>query len=131
MQRISAKRYPVRGIEQLRERLENPRAFQQFDPKEGEKSVKGSKEADQTKRNTKQMAVDPDLEDVLEEMKENEESEEIEEEFFDDDFAFPELASQPRCNKQPPQPQPQARSDRDISFNKRNREWVLCEALLV
>lgn len=118
MQRISAKRYPVRGIEQLRERLQNPKAFQSSDQKEEEQ---GNKEADQMKSGAKQMAVDPDLEDVLEEMKDNEESEEVEEDYFDDDFAFMDFKSQPQ-EKQPIQPK--IRSDRDMSLFKRNREWV-------
>lgn len=118
MQRISAKRYPVRGIEQLRERLQNPKAFQSSDQKEGEQ---GSKEADQVKSGTKQMTVDPDLEDVLEEMKDNEESEEVEEDFFDDDFTFMNFKPRPQ-EKQPIQPK--IRSDRDMSLFKRNREWV-------
>ena len=73
------------------------------------------------KSGTMQMAVDPDLEDVLEEMKDNEESEEVEEDYFDDDFAFMDFKSQPQ-EKQPIQPK--IRSDRDMSFFKRNREWV-------
>lgn len=73
------------------------------------------------KSGTQQMAVDPDLEDVLEEMKDNEESEEVEEDYFDDDFAFMDFKPQPQ---EKPPIQSKIRSDRDMSLFKRNREWA-------
>ena len=128
VQRISTRCYPVRGIDQLRERLQNPQASRPSEKAEKKESgEKASKETSQAPPSAKQAAVDPDLEDVLEEIQDSGELEEFDEEFFDATFFDSKSNSQTQTQSQSlsqtnQSSAPRVLSDRDATRFKRDRK---------